>query len=617
MEISPNSLAAARKILQRFVDELSSAPGVYRMFDAGGNILYVGKAKNLRARVAAYAQFDALPDRLKRMVSQIASLDATVTRSEAEALLLEANLVKKHAPRYNILLKDDKSFPYIFFSGDHDYPRIAKHRGPKTKKGKYFGPFVSAGAVNETMVLLQKAFLLRPCADTVFKNRTRPCLQYQIKRCSAPCVAKIGKEEYAGLVDQAQRFLTGKNRQLQDEMTAEMQTLSLKMEFEKASVIRDRIRALTQVQQQHRMDSPSLVDADLFALAREGRHAAVQLFSFRGGRNYGGKAHFPANAAPFSDAEILSDVITQFYQSHPVPGLILTSHVLPDAALIEEALKLNHDYRIEIVHPVRGEKRELIELAGRNAREALQRHLSMHMAQREVLAGVQQLFGLDELPERIEVYDNSHISGANAVGAMIVGGQDGFMKSEYRKFNIKRPDTAPGDDYAMLREVLTRRFLKLEHEEKDAGKMPSLVLIDGGAGQVSAATKVFEELGVNVCYAGIAKGPDRNAGRETFFIPGREPFQLPENDPVLHFLQRLRDEAHRFAIGAHRARRSKSMQTSELDAIPFIGPRRKKALLLHFGSAKAVASASLEDIAKVEGINKTTAKMIYEHFHGN
>jgi excinuclease ABC subunit C len=617
METSGISLSEGRRIIQRYLAEMPNAPGVYRMHDAKGDALYIGKAKNLKSRVANYLQVEALGQRLKQMVAQTASMDITTTRSEAEALLLEANLVKKLAPRYNVLLKDDKSFPYIFISADHEYPRIAKHRGPKVKKGKYFGPFVSAGAVDETIALLQKAFLVRPCTDNVFKNRTRPCLQYQIKRCSAPCVRKIDPGEYSQLVAQAQAFLSGKSRQIQDELVRQMQELSLKMDYEKARVIRDRIKALTAVQQQHKMDAASVGDADVIALARDGRVACVQLFSFRSGRNYGGKTWFPANAAQASDAEIIESVIGQLYQTQPVPPLILTSHLLEEASLLEEALRLNHDYKIEILHPLRGEKRDVVELALRNAREALARHLAMHATQREVLEGMRTLFGLEELPQRIEVYDNSHIGGTHAVGAMIVAGPEGFIKSEYRKFNIKREDLTPGDDYGMLREVLTRRFKRLQ-EEDGAGKTPDLVLIDGGAGQVSVASQVLEETGMQgLIYVGIAKGPDRNAGREQFFMPGREPFQLPENDPVLHFLQRLRDEAHRFAIGAHRNKRSKSMRTSELDSIPMIGPGRKKALLLHFGSARAVAAAGIDDIAKVAGINKSTARSIYEYFHGD
>jgi len=615
MENTPLSLSDGRNVIMRYMNDMPGTPGAYRMIDANNNVLYVGKAKNLKNRVANYLNVAALNTRLQRMVSQTASMEIISTRSEAEALLLEANLIKKFSPRYNILLKDDKSFPFIYFSGDHEFPRLSKHRGAKMKKGKYFGPFVSAQAVNETITLLQKAFLIRTCSDNFFKNRSRPCMLYQIKRCSAPCVAKIKKDDYDKLTDQATAFLSGKSRQIQDDLIAEMQRLSLQMNYEKASLIRDRIRALTLVQQQNGLSAAAIGDADMIALAREGKDCCIQLFSFRGGRNYGNKSWFPTQTAQASDNEIISTFIGRIYQTQPPPALILTSHLLEEAALLEEALRLNCDYKIEIVHPVRGEKRELVEQASRNAKEALMRHVAMNATQRQVLEAVQQLFALEELPKRIEVYDNSHISGTDAVGAMIVAGVDGFLGHEYRKFNIKRADTTPGDDYAMLREVLTRRFMKLDEENKN--KTPDLVLIDGGAGQLSVATAVFEELGItNITYAAIAKGPDRNAGREQFFMPGREPFQLPEGDPVLHALQRLRDEAHRFAIGTHRNKRSKSMQTSELDAIPLIGPGRKKALLHHFGSARAVAAASIEEIEKVEGISKSTAKVIYSHFHG-
>jgi len=611
-------LARGQVIIRRYVAELPGSPGVYRMLAEDGTPLYIGKAKHLKNRVSNYVNAAALNTRLQRMVSQTASMEIITTRSEAEALLLEANLIRKHAPRYNILLRDDKSFPYILFSGDHDFARISKHRGPKTRKGKYFGPFVSAGAVDETIALLQKAFLLRPCPDTIFKHRSRPCLQYQIKRCSAPCVGKISKEEYAALAAQAQAFLSGKSRQIQDELLAEMQQLSLQMHFEKASIVRDRLRALASVQQQHGLSAAGIGDADVIALARDGREVAIQLFSYRGGRNYGNRSWFPAHAEESSDSDILGHFIGQYYQTQPVPPLILTSHVLAESSLLEEALRLNTDYKVDIVHPLRGDKRDVVEQAVRNAKEALVRHISMHVSQKEALLGVQQLFGLDELPSRIEVVDNSHISGTHAVGAMIVAGQSGFMKGEYRKFNF--PAAAPadelrgGDDYAMLRELLSRRF-KNYSSGKD--KKPDLLLIDGGAGQLSAAARVFEELGISdIIYAGIAKGQDRNAGREWFFLPGREPFQLPEHDPVLHYLQRLRDEAHRFAIGAHRTRCSKTMQASALDSIPGIGGVRKKALLHHFGSARAVSAASIEDIMKVEGISRVTAELIYGYFHG-
>ncbi len=624
METPQLSVADGRNVIKRYLPNVPHTPGVYQYFDAQGNVLYVGKAKNLKNRVGSYVNIAGLTTRIQVMIAQIATIEIITTRSEAEALLLEANLVKKFSPRYNILLKDDKSFPYILFSGDHAYPRLSKHRGAKTRKGKYFGPFVSAGAVNETITLLQKAFLIRTCNDTFFKNRTRPCMLYQIKRCSAPCVNKISAEDYKQLSDQAEAFLSGKSRQIQETLVLEMQELSLKMHYEKARIVRDRIKALTHVQQGNGMSSAAVGDADVIALARDGAQACIQLFSFRGGRNYGNKTWFPTQTSQHTDSEIIQVFIGQVYQTQPAPPLILTSVMLEEATLLEEALKLNSDFKVEIVHPLRGEKRELMEQAMRNAREGLVRHMSMNATQRVVLEGIKELFGLEDIPSRIEVYDNSHISGTNAVGAMIVAGTDGFIKNEYRKFNIKNAATIPGDDYGMMREVFTRRFGKLaqkndgeEAEEADESKIPDLVMIDGGAGQLSVATQVFEELGItNICYVAIAKGPDRNAGREQFFMPGKAPFQLPENDRVLHALQRMRDEAHRFAIGAHRDKRSKALHTSELDAIPSIGPGRKKALLQHFGSARGVSAASMEDLGKVEGISKTMAKLIWQYFHG-
>ncbi len=625
METPQLSLSDGRNVIKRFLANVPHTPGVYRMIDVSGNVLYVGKAKNLKNRVGSYVNVSAASTRIQIMVSQTASMEIITTRSEAEALLLEANLIKKFSPRYNILLKDDKSFPYIFISGDHAFSRLGKHRGAKTPKGKYFGPFVSAGAVNETITLLQKAFLLRTCSDNFFKNRSRPCMLYQIKRCSGPCVNKISDEDYKALGAQAEAFLSGKSRQIQEALVLEMQELSAKMQYEKARILRDRIKALTHVQQSGGVSNVELGDADVIALAREGAQCSIQLFSYRGGRNYGNKTWFPTQTSQHSDSEIMQTFIGQVYQVQPPPPLILTSVLVEEATLLEEALRLNTDYKVEVVHPIRGEKREVIEQCVRNAREGLTRHMSMNATQRVVLEGIQALFGLEEIPKRIEVYDNSHISGTNAVGGMIVAGPEGFIKNEYRKFNIKNPNTIPGDDYGMMREVFTRRFGKLigsndsegNPEKAEEEKTPDLVLIDGGAGQLSVATQVFEELGItDIPYVAIAKGPDRNAGREQFFMPGKAPFQLPENDRVLHALQRMRDEAHRFAIGAHRNKRSKSMQTSELDAISSIGPGRKRALLHHFGSARSVAAASVEDLGKVAGISKTMAALIYNHFHG-
>ena len=610
MDTQEFSLVAGQTIIRRYVKELPLTPGVYRMLDVRGEALYIGKAKNLQQRVAYYANAGAVNTRLQRMIAQTMSMEFTVARSEAEALLLEANLIKKYAPRYNVLLKDDKSFPYIFFSGDHAYPRISKYRGPKTKKGKYFGPFVSAHAVDETIALLQKAFLLRPCADTVFKHRTRPCLQYQIKRCSAPCVNKISPEEYKRLVAQAQTFLSGKSRDIQEALIAEMQGLSLAMHYEKASAVRDRLKALTAVQQQG--DVAALGDADVIVLARQGQHCAVQLFSYRGGRNYGNRTWFPLHAEDVPDAEVMGQFIGQYYQTQPIPPTVLVSHLLDEVTVLEDALAMNAGHKVDVILPLRGAKREAVAQAAGNARLALTRHLSLKLSEQAALVAVQQLFGLEELPARIEVYDNSHISGVHAVGAMIVAGPEGFCKNEYRKFNVAL--THGGDDYAMLREVLMRRF---RHVSEEDGKRPDLVLIDGGAGQLSVATQVFEELGLSgIVYAGIAKGEDRRTGHEWIHWPGQAPFQLPEHDAALHYLQRLRDEAHRFAIGTHRNKRSKSLQVSELDRIEGIGPMRKKALLTHFGSVKALSGTSIEDLQKAPGINRAMAERIFAHFHG-
>jgi len=615
MEEESNPLAQGREIIKGYVAKLPLAPGVYRMLDKDGNALYVGKAKHLKNRVSNYVNVGALNTRLQRMVSLTQSMEIITTRSEAEALLLEANLIKKHMPRYNILLRDDKSFPYILLSGDHPYPRITKHRGSKLGKGKYFGPFVSARAVDETIEFLQKAFLLRPCADTIFKNRTRPCLQYQIKRCSAPCVNKISTDDYAKLVAQAETFLKGKSREVQDELIKQMQALSLTMQFEKAGVIRDRIRALNQIQQGQSTEAQGIGDADVIGLARDGGMACVQLFSFRSGRNYGNKSYFPQHTQGSSDSDIISTFIGQFYQNQPVPPLILVSHLLDEMTLLEDALKLHTSYKVDIVMPLRGDKRNVVEEATRNAREALARHLAVNVSQREAVKKLRDVMGMEEAPERIEIYDNSHISGTDAVGAMVVAGREGFTKNAYRTFNIKQTDIAPGDDYAMMREVLTRRFKRMQEEDAQASR-PDLVLIDGGAGHLKVAQMVFEELGVQgITLAAVAKGVDRNAGREWIHLAGKEPFQLAVDDPALHFIQRLRDEAHRFAIGTHRNKRSKHMQGSALNDIPFIGAARKKALLQHFGSVRELSGAGIDDLAKVPGISKTTAKIIYDYFH--
>ncbi len=598
---------------------LPGSPGVYRMVGDRGDVLYVGKARNLRRRVSNYAKATGQPPRIARMVAATTQLEIITTHTEAEALLLEANLIKKLKPRYNILLRDDKSFPYILITGDRDWPRITKHRGARTQKGEYFGPFASAGAVNETLATLQRAFPLRSCSDSEFEGRTRPCLQYQIKRCSAPCVDRIGREDYLAIVAQARDFLSGRSRDIQHELSRRMEAASAKLEFETAAVYRDRIKALTQVQARQGINMPGAGGADVIAVHQDGGQSCIQIFFFRAGQNYGNRAYFPANAQGAAAEDVLSAFIGQFYSRRPPPRLLLLSHRLAHQPLIAEALSLNLPHKVTIAVPQRGPKRKLVELASRNARDALGRHLAESATQRRLLEGVARLFALDAPPERIEVYDNSHIQGSDAIGSMIVAGPEGFMKNAYRKFNIRDDGTVPGDDYAMMGEVLRRRFQRLvkEDPERGGGTWPDLVLIDGGRGQLGAARAVFDEIGITgVALAAIAKGPDRNAGRERFFVPGRDAFTLPDRDPVLYFLQRLRDEAHRFAIGTHRARRAKGIARSPLDEIPGVGTRRKRALLNHFGSAREVARAGLIDLETVNGISKTVAKVVYDHFHG-
>jgi excinuclease ABC subunit C len=591
------------------------------MLNRKGDALYVGKAKSLKKRVAAYTQVDRLPNRLKRMVAETATLEVITTQSEVEALLLESNLIKRLTPRYNLSLRDDKSFPYILITGDHPAPQILKHRGAHNRKGDYYGPFASAGAVNATITALQRAFLLRSCSDSVYASRTRPCLQYQIKRCSGPCVGRIGGEDYAALVAEACEFLAGKSRDVQQRLAIEMQSKSEALEFEGAARLRDRIRALAQIQSHQAINVAGLDEADVIAAHQAGGHTCIQVFFFRAGSNYGNRAYFPSHDKELELEQILAAFIGQFYDNKEPPRLILLSDRPAEYELLQEALttKAGHAVRLEV--PQRGGKRDLVQNALLNAREALARRLSENASQRRLLEGVATAFGLEAAPERIEVYDNSHISGRNAYGAMIVAGPDGFIKGAYRKFAIANPAGAqPGDDYAMMREVLTRRFSRAlkEDPERERGTWPDLVLVDGGAGQLSSALEVFAELGVtDVAVVGVAKGPDRDAGRERFFLPGREPFGLEPKDPVLYFLQRLRDEAHRFAIGTHRAKRSKQIAQSPLDEIPGIGARRKRALLLHFGSARAVARAGIVDLQAVEGISEAVAKKIHEHFNSN
>jgi len=618
--LAPEAAPAPRgaAVIEAILPTLPLSPGVYRMLDAKGEALYVGKARSLRKRVANYVQTHRLEERLRCMVRDTASMEIVTTHTEAEALLLEANLIKRLKPRYNIVLRDDKSYPWLMLAEDHPYPQVTKHRGTQTRPGSYWGPFASAWAVNETVNAMQRLFLLRSCADTVFANRSRPCLLHQIKRCSAPCVDRISKDDYAALVAQAKSFLSGKVATLQRDLSTEMETASARMEYERAAAVRDRIRALTHVQGSGIINPASLTDADIVALYQIAGQSCVQVFFIRGGRNNGNRAHFPTTVKSDEPADILSAFIAQFYDDKPPPALILANHDLPEADLIADALSLKATRRVEIAIPKRGEKRQVVEHAETNAREALERRLAESAGVAKLLDGVAQLFNLPTPPERIETYDNSHIMGANAYGVMIVAGPEGFRKNAYRKYTIRSAIT-PGDDFGMMREVLERRFTRAQKDREEGtnpADWPDIVLIDGGAGQYSAARGILDDLGVtDVTLIAIAKGPDRNAGREWFFTSENPPFQLPPRDPVLYYLQRLRDEAHRFAITTHRAGRSKTLVTSELDEIPGIGTARKRALLNHFGSARGVKQAGLEDLQAAPGINKETAKNIYAHFH--
>ena len=593
-------------------------PGVYRMLDAKGDALYVGKARSLKKRVTAYTQFGRLDERLRRMVNETVSMEVITTHTEAEALLLEANLIKRLKPHFNIVLRDDKSYPWLMLTEDHPFPQIAKHRGAHLRKGSYWGPFASAWAVNQTVTAMQRVFLLRSCADTVFANRTRPCLLYQIRRCSAPCVGRISDEDYARLVGQAKAFLAGKSATVQRELAVEMEQAAGSLEFEHAAAVRDRIRALTFVQGNDVVNPASLQDADVIAAWQIGGQTCVQVFFVRGGRNNGNRAFFPSHAKAEDAPEVLAAFIAQFYDDKPPPPCVLLNHALAEQDLVAEALTLKANRKVEILVPQRGEKRAVVQHAEINAREALERKLAESAGQAKLLEGVSQVFGLPAAPERIEVYDNSHIMGANPYGVMIVAGPEGFRKAAYRKFGIRGPVT-PGDDFAMMREVLQRQFtraLKEQEEGAPPSDWPDVVLIDGGAGQLSAARDVLADLGVqDVKLVAIAKGPDRDAGREWFYSDGVEPFQLPPRDPVLYFLQRLRDEAHRFAITTHRAGRSKNIRQSELDEITGIGAARKRSLLNHFGSARGVKMAGLADLEAAPGISRETARRVYAHFH--
>tara|TARA_R110002072_G_scaffold35177_25_gene104421 strand:- start:603 stop:2489 length:1887 start_codon:yes stop_codon:yes gene_type:complete len=611
------ALKGAALIASR-LKNLPTGPGVYRMTDAAGKHLYVGKAKNLRNRVTSYARGHGQPERIRLMVAQTADLEIVSTHTEVEALLLESNLIKQLKPRYNILLRDDKSYPYILLRTDTEWVQLIKHRGARNKGGEYFGPFASAGAVNRTLNTLQKVFPLRSCSDSVFNGRTRPCLQYQIKRCTAPCVDLISKEDYAEIVDQAQAFMRGRSRDVQESMSRKMEEASDALDYESAAIHRDRIRALTQIQAHQDIHVGSIGEADIIAAHQDGGATCVQVFFYRAGQNYGTRTFFPNHACSIPAEEVLEAFIGQFYSDKKPPKLLLVSHALPNQELVRQALSIRADRKVEISKPQRGARKSLIDSAALNAADALARRLSESATQRKLLDGVAALFDLDAPPKRIEVYDNSHISGTNALGAMIVSGEDGFEKSAYRKFNIRNPDIEPGDDYAMMREVLTRRFARAlkEDPDREKGTWPDLVVIDGGPGQLSAVMEVLDELGIaDQPLVSIAKGPDRNAGRERFHVPGRAPFSLPVQDPVLYFMQRLRDEAHRFAIGSHRNRRSKQISRSVIDEVSGIGAKRKRALLNHFGSAVGIGRAGLADLEAVDGISKTVAKRIYDHFH--
>ena len=609
-------VAAIRNVLAT----LPTRPGVYRMLDARGDTLYVGKARSLKNRVANYTQVAALPRRLQRMVAQTRSMLIVTTNNEAEALLLEAQLIKRYRPAYNVLLRDDKSFPFILLRSDHQFPRIQKHRGARRAKGNYYGPFASAGSVNTTLNALQKLFLLRSCNDGFFKNRERPCLLYQIKRCSAPCVGRIDTGDYAELVGDAKAFLAGKSTQVQAKLGAAMEGASKAMDFERAAVFRDRLRALTYIQGTQAINADGVGDADIIALACKNGVTCIQAFFIRGGANWGHRAFFPAHTADVPEDEVLSSFLMQFYEDVPPPKTILLDQVLNEAALLEEGLSERSGHKVSITMPQRGDRVRLVKQATRNAEEALDRRAAESTTQGKLLRDVAELFELEGPPKRIEVYDNSHIQGTNSVGAMIVAGAEGFIKGQYRKFNIKNPDTVPGDDFGMMREVLERRFTRAQEEDPDRenGTWPDLLLIDGGKGQLSAVKGVLDAMGVeDVPLVGVAKGPDRNAGRETFhLIDGRE-ITLPMNHPVLFYLQRLRDEAHRFAIGAHRTKRAKALVTSTLDDVPGIGPARKKALLMHFGTARAVKNASLEDLQKAPGVSGVVAHTVYDFYHAN
>lgn len=617
-QTTENAPATGHVVIQAYLRTLDNSPGVYRMLDAQSRVLYVGKARALKKRVSNYAKPTGHSPRIARMIRETASMMFLTTRTETEALLLEQNLIKQLKPRYNVLLRDDKSFPNILVTRDHAFPQIMKHRGAKSAKGDYFGPFASAGAVNRTLNQLQKVFLLRNCTDASFESRTRPCLLYQIKRCSAPCTGQISAEDYAASVNDAMRFLKGGSTELQAQLAAQMSQAAEAMEFERAAALRDRIRALTNVQSAQGINPRGVSEADVIALHMEGGQACVQVFFIRANQNWGNKDYYPRIGPDIEPPEVLEAFLGQFYdQKDPPPQLIL-SHMIENADLMTDALGQKLGRKVEILVPQRGEKAELIDSALRNARESLARRMAEGQAQTKLLEGLADAFALETPPQRIEVYDNSHIQGTDAVGAMIVAGPDGFVKSQYRKFNIRGTDLTPGDDFGMMREVLTRRFHRLlkEDPDRESAAWPDLLLIDGGAGQIAAVKQIMDDLGIDdIPFIGVAKGIDRDQGKEEFHRPGQRPTALQRNDPVLYFIQRLRDEAHRFAIGAHRAKRAKSVSATPLDDIAGVGAARKRALLAHFGSAKAVARADLADLRAVDGVNEALAQKIYDHFH--
>ena len=614
----PEDVEPGHQVIQGYLKTLDSSPGVYRMLDKESRVLYVGKARNLRARVSSYARPTGHSPRIARMISMTASMMFLTTKTETEALLLEQNLIKQLKPKFNVLLRDDKSFPNILVTESHRFPQIKKHRGAKKEKGSYYGPFASAGAVNRTLNQLQRVFLLRDCSDAMFESRTRPCLQYQIKRCSAPCVGKISADDYRQTVKDAEKFLTGRTTDIQARLAREMGEASEAMEFERAAALRDRIKALTQVQTAQGINPKGVAEADVVALHLENGQACVQVFFIRANQNWGNRDYYPRVGADVDAAEVLEAFLGQFYDQRDPPRQLILSNEIDNPDLMAEALSGKLGRKVELVVPKRGEKAELIDGALRNARESLARKMAESATQARLMKGLAEAFDLESPPQRIEVYDNSHIQGAFAVGAMIVAGADGFQKNQYRKFNIRGEELTPGDDFGMMKEVLARRFKRLIKEDPDRteGHWPDLLLIDGGAGQVSAVASIMREYGVeNIPMVGVAKGIDRDAGKEEFHRTGKQPFALRHNDPVLYYIQRLRDEAHRFAIGTHRAKRAKAVGATPLDDVPGVGATRKRALLAHFGSAKAVSRANLSDLKSVDGVSDELAEKIYDFFH--